>query len=177
MRYAALLRGINVGKAKRVAMADLRAVVGELGFADVRTLLNSGNVVFSGRKAATGAVARRLEQAIEARLGVASRVQVLSADELAAVTAGNPLLEIATNPSRLLVAVSDVAPLAEPLAEIAAARWTPEAFAVGERCAYLWCPEGVLESRLAAAVQKALGDRVTIRNWSTTTKLAGLVAG
>jgi len=176
MRYAALLRGINVGKAKRVAMADLRALVERLGCDDVRTLLNSGNVVFSARRAGAAPLARRIEAALVAELGVASRVVVLSRTELAAVVAGNPLLDVMTNPSRLLVAVYEDAALDARLAPLAAERWAPEALAVGERVAYLWCPPGVLESRLAPAVGKALGDAVTMRNWATMTRLAALMA-
>lgn len=67
MRYVALLRGINVGRAKRVAMADLRALVEGLGFHSVRTLLNSGNVVFDGEVADCTDAAIRIEHALAAR--------------------------------------------------------------------------------------------------------------
>src|SRR5688572_4013562 len=73
-QYVALLRGINVGTAKRVAMADLRALVEGLGYQNVRTLLNSGNVVFGGPSASPGAVAARIERAFEGRLGFPSKV-------------------------------------------------------------------------------------------------------
>lgn len=176
----ALLRGINVGKAKRLAMADLRALVEELGYADVRTLLNSGNVVFAAPGVTAGEAAARIEEAIAARVGFSSRVTVLTAAELAAAVAGNPLLELADNPSRLLVAVlSDPADrrLLEPLV---GQDWAPEVLALGARVAYHWCPDGVLASRLAEAMGRALGDAVTTRNWATMTKLhllAGQVRG
>jgi uncharacterized protein (DUF1697 family) len=173
-RHVALIRGINVGRAKRVAMADLRALVESLGYLDVRTLLNSGNVVFTAPRAAAGAAAR-IEKGLAERLGVPARVTVLTAAELAAAVAENPLLEIAREPSRLLVAV-----LADPvdrrrLAPLLAEDWSPEALALGARVAYLWCPEGVLASRLAEAVGRALGDAVTTRNWATLTKLEALL--
>src|SRR5688572_11970726 len=101
-RHVALLRGINVGRAKRVAMADLRALVEGLGYGDVRTLLNSGNVVFTVRRAAKSDPASRIEKALAAQLGIASRVTVLTAPELAAVVEQNPLLKVADDPSRLL---------------------------------------------------------------------------
>src|SRR6266496_1648635 len=84
-RHVALIRGINVGRAKRVAMADLRALVGDLGYGEVRTLLNSGNVVFTVPASARGDPAPRIEQAMTARLGISARVTVLTAAELAAV--------------------------------------------------------------------------------------------
>ena len=82
--FVALLRGINVGKAKRIAMADLRKLVEELGFGDVKTLLNSGNVVFSAPPKKVATAAARIQSAIALQLGVTSRVAVISAEELAA---------------------------------------------------------------------------------------------
>jgi len=176
-RYVALLRGINVGTAKRVAMADLRALVEGLGYRDVATLLNSGNVVFTAPATVRGDPAARIEAAMTARLRVSARVTVLSAADIARAVEGNPLLEVATDPSRLLVAV-----LADPrarsrIAPLAKLDWKPEAFGLGTRVAYLWCPDGILKSRLQDAVNRALGDGVTARNWSTLTKLHALAAG
>ena len=173
-RLVALLRGINVGRAKRVPMADLRALVGKLGYGDVKTLLNSGNVVFTSTDDAPRA-AERIEEAIVERFGFSSRVTVLTAAELAAAVDGNPLVDIADDPSRLLVAVlADAADRSrlEPLTE---EDWAPESLALGERVAYLWCPDGVLASRLPEAVGGALGEAVTTRNWRTVIKLFGLV--
>jgi len=172
-RQVALLRGINVGRAKRVAMADLRALVEGLGYGDVRTLLNSGNVVFTAPRAAPGTAAARIEKALATGLGVPARVTVLTAEEFAAVTE-NPLLGVAGDPSRLLVAfLRDPAdrPKLEPLLE---QDWGPEAVALGRRVAYLWCAEGILASRLAEAVNRLLGDAVTARNWATVLKLHAL---
>lgn len=175
-RYVALLRGINVGRAKRVAMADLRALVEGLGYGDVRTLLNSGNVAFSAPRATKADVAAgRIERALAEQVGVASRVTVLTGEELAAAVAENPLGHVATDPSRLLVAV-----LARPderarLEALTTRRWDPDVLAVGTRVAYLWCPSGLLDSPLATALGKALGDAVTTRNWATITKLHAVV--
>lgn len=173
-RQVALLRGINVGRAKRVAMEDLRALVAELGYGDVRTLLNSGNVVYTAPGVAPDEAAARIEAAIRARLGITSRVTVLTAAEVAAAVAGNPLGDVADNPSRLFVAVlrdpADRAKL-EPLAE---RDWGREVLALGERVAYLWCPDGSTGSQLPEAVGRALGDAVTTRNWATLTKLHAL---
>jgi uncharacterized protein (DUF1697 family) len=173
----ALLRGINVGRAKRVAMADLRAVVAGLGFGDVRTLLNSGNVVYTAPGVAPREAAARIERALVERLGVSSRTTALTAAELAAAVGGNPLGEVATDPSRHLVAfLTDPADRAK-LAPLADQEWTPDRLAVGERVAYLWCPEGFLASRLREAVDRALGDATTTRNWATVTKLHALAGG
>ena len=102
-RRIALLRGINVGRAKRVAMADLRAVVEGLGYCDVRTVLNSGNVVFSAPGETADRAAHRIEAALPGALGVASKVTALTAETLAAIVADNPLKVGAGSPSRLMV--------------------------------------------------------------------------
>ena len=105
-RYVALFRGINVGKAKRVAMADLRALLEKLGYTDVRTLLNSGNAVFTGGAAAPDKHAQRIRTAVARKLGVDACVIVKSDKDIAGIIAGNALDKIATNPSRLLVAMT-----------------------------------------------------------------------
>jgi uncharacterized protein (DUF1697 family) len=174
-RRVALLRGINVGRAKRIAMADLREIFEDLGYADVQTMLNSGNVVFSvpGKSAADPAV--RIEEAIADRLGISTRVIVLDTSEVAEALRGNPLASTVTFPPRfLLVALRDVrsAALLKPLAKVS---WAPEAFAVRKRIAYLWCPEGIAESPLWVAVDRATGDAGTARNFATMTKLLALM--
>jgi uncharacterized protein (DUF1697 family) len=175
-RYVALLRGINVGRAKRVAMSELRAAVESVGFRDVRTLLNSGNVVLGGGRIGPEVVARRIEQAVVDRVGVSARVTVLTASELESVIAENPFRELATDPTRYLVAFLRAPERARSaLAPLASERWAPEAMAVGPRAAYLWCADGLHDSRLAAAVGRLLGDEMTTRNWSTVTKLLAIV--
>ena len=172
--HVALLRGINVGTAKRVSMGDLRGVMTGLGYGDVRTLLNSGNVVFSAPRR-SGDQARRIQKEIETRLGVTSRVTVLTAAELDVVVRGNTLLNVATHPSRLLIgalATRDDRALLEPLTR---KRWGLERLALGERVCYLWCPGGIIKSRLMKEVARAVGDAITSRNWSTIQKLHGLM--
>ena len=175
--HVALLRGINVGKAKRVAMADLRALIESLGYGDVKTLLNSGNVVFSAKGAKPTAIATRIEKGIVSALGLTSRVTVLSSAELAQIVEENPLGKVATDGSRYMITVlTDPADLVkvEPLAK---QDWKPEALAVGTRVVWNWCPDGILDSRVQLAVGKALKDGATTRNWNTILKLRDLLAG
>jgi uncharacterized protein (DUF1697 family) len=175
--HVALLRGINVGRAKRIAMADLRSLVEGLGYGDVRTLLNSGNVVFTAPRGSATAAAHRIEEAIQERLGIASRVTVLDAATLDAIVAGNPLQDVAADPTRLMVAVLNDPAHRSRLAPLLAQEWTPDVLAAGDRAAYLWCPNGILESPLAEAVGRALRDGVTTRNWATLQKLHALACG
>ena len=174
--HVALLRGINVGKAKRVAMADLRALVESLGFGDVKTLLNSGNVVFSAKGAKPASIAARIEKGIVTELGVTSRVTVLQAAELAQIVEENPLAAVATDGSRYMITVlTDPADRVkvEPLVK---QDWTPEALALGRRVVFNWCPNTILESRVQPALGKALKDGATTRNWNTVLKLRDLLA-
>lgn len=175
--HVALLRGVNVGKAKRVAMADLKREVEALGYANVRTLLNSGNVVFDVPPRSRAAPGPRIEAMLAERLGVQCKVTAISAAELAAAVASEPFGGRATDPSRLLVVViADPADHAHAEA-LAAEDWSPEAIAIGPRVAYLWCANGVIDSRVAKALGKRVKDGMTARNWSTMCKLAAMAAG
>jgi uncharacterized protein (DUF1697 family) len=173
--HVALLRGINVGKAKRVAMADLRALCESLGFRDVKSLLNSGNVVFSAPRADAKAAAR-IQKGIAEELGVSCRVIVLTAEELDRVIDENPFTEGETNPSRFLVAALADAPTRARTQALAKQSWGEERLGVGTHAAYLWCPNGILESLIVSAIAKQLGDAATSRNWATIKKLQALMA-
>jgi uncharacterized protein (DUF1697 family) len=176
--YIALLRGVNnAGTGSRVAMADLRALFEGLGFRDVRTLLNSGNVVFSAPAKGRGDVRARIEKALASSLGLTSPVIILSADELTAAVRDNPLSHVATNPSYLLVLVPQARSDLGQLKPLLKKRWAPEVLAVGNRVAYLWCANGVAKSPLWGAVDRALERTGTARNIATLTKAAALVEG
>ncbi|CAM2871823.1 DUF1697 domain-containing protein [Janthinobacterium lividum] len=175
-QQVALLRGINVGRAKRVAMADLRKLLGDLGFAQVRTVLNSGNVVYDGGKVAPADAAARIEEALVLKLGVAARVTVLSASQFAELIEQNPLAP-AADAARLLVLVLNNPADVQRLAPLLQQSWQPEALALGRWAAYAWCPDGVLASKVVAALGVLLGDGVTSRNWATMQKLHALLNG
>jgi uncharacterized protein (DUF1697 family) len=176
VKQVALLRGINnAGKGARVAMADLRALFERLGYRDVRTVRNSGNVVFSAPPGRRGNVVAQIEKALASKLRVTSRVTVLTADEVAGVVRENPFTRVATNPSHLLVVVPLVPSGLVRLRSLLKERWTPEAFALGSRVAYLWCARGVAKSPLWAAVERALERSGTARNIATMTKLLSAV--
>ncbi len=174
--WIALLRGINVGKAKRIAMADLRALVDGLGFSDVRTLLNSGNVVFRGGAGPATEIAASIEQAILAKCGFTSRVTVLSGADLEQIIAENPLAEIADDPSRYLIAVLQGPADLKALQPLLARDFSPERVVPGHRCVYLWCARGILESRMLELTMKTFGECATTRNWATIGKLKAMLA-
>jgi uncharacterized protein (DUF1697 family) len=174
MIQIALLRGVNIGSAKRVAMADLRTLVAGLGFDDVRTLLNSGNVVYRADGVKPAIAAARIEQAILEHLGVSSRVTTLTGADLERITKENTLAAPDRNPSCLFVAFPRTVPDLKQLAPLTRQRWDPDIFALGSRAAYFWCGHGMSQSVIPDAVARAMGDAVTTRNWATVQKLLAM---
>jgi uncharacterized protein (DUF1697 family) len=173
-RYVALFRGINVGKAKRIAMADLRKLLGKLGYRDVATLLNSGNAVFDATDEPAHRHAARIREAVAKRLGVDAHVVVKSAAEIAAIVDGNRI-DGFDDDSRLLVAlVQDHAGL-KAVRKLAEQDWGREKLHVGKQAAYLWCADGILESRVVSALLKGLEGLGTTRNWATLNKIHALM--
>lgn len=174
-RFVALLRGVNVGTAKRVPMADLRALLSALGYGSVQTLLNSGNAVFESPNRAATAHARAIRAAIAETLGVDTPVVVKSAEEIAAIESGNALAATASDPSRLLVAFTGSADALQGLGALSALVRAPERLHLGEHAAYLWCASGILESKVGAALLGKAGGAATTRNWATVLKIAALL--
>jgi uncharacterized protein (DUF1697 family) len=172
----ALLRGINVGKARRIPMRDLRALVAGLGHGDARTLLNSGNVVFSAARSGTGRLARELEAAIATRFGFAVKVAVITSAELAAVIDENPLQDRLDRPSQFLVAFTTRPATLAKVSALAQQTWGEDQLAMGPRAAYMACSTGILASPLVRAFVRVTGDAATTRNWSTVLKLRDLAA-
>jgi uncharacterized protein (DUF1697 family) len=173
--YVALFRGINVGKAKRIAMADLRKLLETLGYTGVKTLLNSGNAVFTGGAGAASGHAERIRAAVARRLGVDAIVVVKSAAEVAGVMAGNALAKHASDPARLLVAVTGDAAVLASVKTVAAKSWGTEKIHVGKYAVYVWCADGILESQALTAVMKGLASAGTTRNWTTFGKIHDLL--
>jgi uncharacterized protein (DUF1697 family) len=174
-RFAALLRGVNVGRANRVPMAELRALLEALGYRNVRTLLNSGNAVFTAIAGASRVHADRIRSELSARLGVDVPVIVKSAKEVAAIEAENVLAATAADASRLLVAFTSDAEALEGLAPIASLVNSPEKLHFGEHAAYLWCPNGILQSKAGEALLGKPGRAATTRNWAAVMKISALL--
>jgi uncharacterized protein (DUF1697 family) len=174
-RYAVLLRGINVGRAHRVPMAELRELLAGEGHREVRTLLQSGNVALDS-ELSPGELSSSVEQALERRFGFAVPTVVRTADELLAVLAGDPLRDVATDPTRYVVHFFGAEVPADVTEQLAAVDPVDDEYVVEGRELYLWCPHGQLQSPLSAALAKHKGGPVgTARNWATVGKLAELL--
>jgi uncharacterized protein (DUF1697 family) len=172
--FVALLRGINVGKANRVAMAELRELLAGSGYTDVATLLNSGNAVFRARQGTPASHAARIAAAIAQRFGFEVPVIVKSAAELSAIVAENPIRAAALEHPRLLVAFVQDAKALRQLTRIESVVVAPERFALGRHAAYLLCANGILESRAGKALLGKAGSPATTRNLATVLKLQAL---
>lgn len=183
-RYLALFKGINVGKAKRIAMADLRRVLGELGYGDVATHLQSGNAVFSATGAAP-AVATAIQAGVLAELGVDAAVVVRTAQQLTAAIAADPFGDRADDPAQHLLGFFSAVPDAARLAtfgQLLDAQQldaeVPGGCVIADDHCYLWCPQGVLRSPFGTMDwNRKLGVVVTMRNWTTVLRLADMLRG
>lgn len=162
-RFVVLLRGINVGRANRIAMADLRALLADAGYTAVRTVLNSGNAVVSGPDDPPGVHAARIEAAVTERTGLSVGVVVLTAEGLRTIVDADPFADLADDGSRMMAHVH-----AEPVDPDLP---VPEHTRVDGQVIYQWCPDGLL----AAPPVGLPGALVTTRNWNTVTKLAALL--
>lgn len=172
-RSIALLRGINVGTAKQVSMADLAEVFRSQGHTDVTTVLRSGNVVFAHAAPLGAGAADDLQTAIAAATGVSSSVLVVDALTLRAIIEANPLLDVGTDHSRLVVGFVSGRP--DPAVAPDPASLAPEQLVVGQRAVYQWCPDGISKSRVPPAFWRQVAPLVTVRNWRTVLRLAELV--
>ena len=173
-KFVALLRGVNVGKAKRIPMAELRTLLWGLGYTNVVTLLNSGNAVFHAATGTSAKHAAAIAGAISERLKVEVPVIVKSAKELAAIVSESPVKAEAAEQSRYLVAFVQDAAALSGLTVVESLVVPPEQFAVTKNAAYLLCASGILESKAWEALLGKAGKIVTTRNWATVLKLQAL---
>lgn len=170
--YVALLRGINVGGHKKVAMADLRRLLSDMGCNGVRTYIQSGNAVFGSDLKTAREVEIAVGQQISADLGMDVAVLVRTPEELADVVAANPFDEADTEPTKVVVYFLSAPVKASLLEALLPPAFAPEALAVGDGVLYLRLPAGQARSELVVALGKTkLGVDVTARNWRTVTTL------
>jgi uncharacterized protein (DUF1697 family) len=173
-RFVVLLRGINIGSRNRIAMPALRELLEEAGFEDVRTYLQSGNVVLSSGASAEK-VARKCERLIADRFGLDIDVVVRTRAQLAKIVKRNPLAKVAVEPKRHQVSFLAAKPAAEAVRTARAAAVEPEQVVFDGREIYAWHPAGVARSKLWAFLAgPGLGVVATARNWTTVTKLLAL---
>ena len=175
-RQIALLRGINLASRNRVSMPDLRRALGEAGYEDVATLVQSGNIVLtSAEKPAT--LEREISKLVLDEFGVECATVVRTRDELAKVIERNPIPEGPSIPKLFQVTFFSAEPDAARVAELLEQDFGDERLEVIGREAYAWHPGGIHKSKLARELGKGLRGDGTARNWNTVTKLLALADG
>lgn len=177
--FVALLRAVNLGGDSQVKMSSLCDVVSRLGYQDVRTLLQSGNLVFRGGRETPRELEQRLETEVGQRLGLRTDFFVRSNEEWNSIIQRNPFpKEAQADPSHLVVTVLRAAPPKERWAALDEAIRGRERVRGSGREAYIVYPDGIGRSKLTARlIETSLGTRGTSRNWNTVTKLGAMVAG
>lgn len=174
-RQLALLRGINLASKRRVGMADLRRLLEDAGHEDVRTHLQSGNVVLSSPLSPRKLEAR-LERQLADALDFEVTVLVRTRAELTKVVAHDPLAAVASDRSRYVVSFLSKRLPAKVARELESAEVAPEQLAVHGRELYAWHPNGLQRSPLSKLLDdRKLGVVSTARNWNTVVKLLELL--
>ena len=169
-----LLRGINLGPRNRVSMPELRELLERAGFEEVRTYVQSGNVILRS-DASSERVARDCRGLLADALGLDIDVIVRTHDQLAEVVRRNPLAKVAVNPKRYQVSFLERELDASVVEELAALATGAERLVAIGRELYAWHPDGVARSRLwARLANRSLGVSATARNWSTVTTLLAM---
>lgn len=168
-----LLRGINVGGHKKVKMSDVAQLYGSLGFTDVRTYVQSGNVVFSTQHEDATRVAKQIEKGLKDALGLNVTVFVRTTSELTDVVEQNPFKK--NEPIRVHVTFLSTQPHDVPTDRIEAAKADGELLSVHNREVYLFLPDGQGKTKLSNSFfEKVLNVRATTRNWNTVTALLNM---
>jgi len=171
--YIALLRGINVGPHKRMKMEKLRTCCEGLGFESVKTLIQSGNVVFRAGKLSPAAVSRKLEEQIVSDFGFPADVVTRSKDEIAKIIDRNPLSKLrGIDPTKLHVVFLSDAPEAAAIKKLGSLTLAPDKAHVAGKEIYFYFPNGVSGSSLwKHPLDRVLGVSATMRNWNTVNSL------
>ncbi|AZN99524.1 DUF1697 domain-containing protein [Mesorhizobium sp. M9A.F.Ca.ET.002.03.1.2] len=169
--FVALFSGINVGGNRIVKMAQLRAFFEELGFSDVATYVQSGNVVFRSAKGDAATLTERLEAAFEKKWGFHSRIMVRDLGWFERLARENPYPEVAGEPTKLHAFALERAPAADEIARLAEKCTGPERFEIRDDVLYLHAPEGLGKSVFANLIPRTLKVPGTARNWRTVLAL------
>jgi len=169
--WIALFRGINVGGHRRLPMKELKAELENLGLTDVRTYIQSGNVLFRSAESDAGALSETIASAVEKSHGFRSEVLVLDLAEFRAAAEGSPFPMTDAQAKTVHLSFLAEPPAAPDLAGLDAAKSATEEWALKGRVLYLHAPDGYAHSKLAAKAQRLLGVPVTARNWRTVTKI------
>ena len=172
--FVALFRGINVGGRNKLPMRELAVVLEALGLQNVRTYIQSGNVVFQSEEQPPGDLSARISEAIDERHGFAPSVLILTLEEFEKALAENPYPEAVNEPKTLHVYFLSAEPEHPDVETLERLKLENEQYTIIGKAFYLHAPDGIGRSKLAAGAEKALGVTVTARNWRSAGKILEL---
>ena len=170
-RFIALLRGINVGGHQKLPMAELKEVLARLGLSNIKTYIQSGNVVFDSEEGSRSLLAAQIQAAIDQSHGFAPSIMLLTAAEIETAIASNPFPEGAQEPKTLHLYFLSRAAEQPDFPALDQVKKESERYWLADQVFYLHAPDGIGRSKLATKVEKALGVAVTARNWRTVNKI------
>lgn len=172
--YVALLRGVNVGGRAKLSMSDLRVLVSELGYSDVHTYIQSGNVVFTSTQRSPAKIESAVEAGLLDALGLDTSVMVRTAKDLQQIVRDNPFARKNFEPTQLVVVFLKAKPKRQGTVDVS--KYGPEEVIAKGRELFIHYPNGQGRSKLANAVlERELATPGTARNWNTVNKLLELV--
>lgn len=170
-RFVVLLRGVNVGKGNRVPMAHFKQALEQIGYADVVTLLNSGNAIFSSSSKSIAKHITAIAGILNEQFDVTTPVVVKTAAQFHSIVDNNPVQVPETDHSKFLVAFAQADASIAELPELLPQSQSSDELKITATAAYLYCPGGILQSKTAAALIGKAGRNVTTRNWATVLKI------
>ncbi|MEJ2747082.1 MAG: DUF1697 domain-containing protein [Anaerolineae bacterium] len=171
----ALLRGINVGGKNKLPMRELTTILQGLGLANIQTYIQSGNVVFQTNRADLDELAAEIGTAVAQSHGFTPTVMLLEARRLEEAVVANPFPQGESKPKALHFYFLETVPKAPDIAALEIIKTDREQFQLINTVFYLYAPDGIGRSKLAAKVEKALGVRTTARNWRTVNQIMTMV--
>lgn len=174
--WIVFLRGINVGGKHNIAMALLKTVLLDAGCSEVKTYIQSGNILLCHPEENAAQLQSFVAKIIQHHFGFSPHVMALSVQELSHIIQENPFAEAVAEPKSLHVYFLAEAPLQPQLAILKTLQKDTEAFALKDRAFYLHAPEGIGRSKLAEKVEKCLGVAATARNWRTVNTMHNMAA-
>ena len=169
--WIALLRGINVGGNNILPMMELKKALESLSLTNVKTYIQSGNIVFNTPSTNAKKLSSKMSSLIEDEHGFRPHIMLLSSQQLQVAVNSNPFTDTVSNPKSLHFYFLNEIPAAPDLSALEEAKSTSESYALKERVFYLDAPDGVGRSKLAAKVENYLGVEATSRNFRTVQKL------
>jgi uncharacterized protein (DUF1697 family) len=175
--YIALFRGINVGGRHSLPMKELVALLQDLDCRNVKTYIQSGNAVFESKVNNTSQLSRKISAEIKKRRGFEPHVLLLRLEEMEKAITNNPFPDGENDPQALHVGFLTSTPKKPDLERLESLRTNSEQFKLVDNLFYLYAPEGIGRSKLAASTEKLLGVPMTDRNWGTVCKIMELATG